>query len=272
MSDQPVAIVTGAAAGIGAATASALADKGFVVVGTSRNAATVTPAAGVTMVDLDVASDESVARVVDGVIAEHGRIDVLVNNAGIGSAGAAEESSIEQARHIFDVNVFGTIRMINAVLPQLRRQGTGRVINVSSVLGLMPAPYMALYAATKHALEGYSESLDHEVREHGVRVLLVEPFYTRTAFETNAVNPDRPLDLYEDRRTAARRIAANGIENGDAPAVVAAAIVTAATTHRPRLRNPAGPSARQVSLLRRYVPAAAFDHQIRRLNRLPAAR
>jgi short-subunit dehydrogenase len=155
MSTHPVALVTGASSGIGAATAAALVDKGFVVVGTSRNASKVAPVEGVTMVDLDVPSDVAVTTVVKRLVADHGRIDVLVNKAGIGAAGAAEESSIGQAQHLFDVNVFGTMRMINAVLPHMRRRGAGRIVNVSSVLGLLPAPYMALYSATKHALEGY---------------------------------------------------------------------------------------------------------------------
>ena len=130
---------------------------------------------GVVFLPLDVTDDESVAGAVREVLDRSGRIDVLVNNAGVGVSGAAEESSIEQARALFDTNLFGSIRMTRAVLPHMREQGSGRIINVSSVLGFMPAPFMALYAATKHAIEGYSESLDHEVREHGVRVLLVEP-------------------------------------------------------------------------------------------------
>lgn len=270
MSTHLVALVTGASSGIGAATAAALVEKGFVVVGTSRNASKVTPVEGVTMVDLDVASDVAVTTVVEGLVADHGRIDVLVNNAGIGSAGAAEESSIGQAQHIFDVNVFGAMRMMNAVLPHMRRQGAGRIVNVSSVLGLVPAPYMALYSATKHALEGYCESVDHEVREHGVRVMLVEPAYTRTGFKANAVTPDQPLDLYDVRRASFNQPAAIAVESGDDPSVVAEAIVDAATTSRPRLRYPAGSVARQVTLLRRFAPAAAFDKQIRKLNKLPA--
>jgi short-subunit dehydrogenase len=270
MNTHPVALVTGASSGIGAATAAALVKKGFVVVGTSRNASKAAPVEGVTMIDLDIASDAAVTTAVEGLVADHGRIDVLVNNAGIGSAGAAEESSIGQAQHLFDVNVFGAMRMTNAVLPHMRRQGAGRIITVSSVLGLVPAPYMALYSATKHALEGYCESVDHEVREHGVRVLLVEPAYTRTAFEANTMTPDQPLDLCHARRASANDLAASAIESGDDPSVVAKVIVDAATTTRPRLRYPAGSVARQVTLLRRLAPAAAFDKQIRKLNKLPA--
>src|SRR3954447_8478295 len=183
----PVALVTGASAGIGEAAAHALVGAGFTVYGTSRKAAAGEQRDGVVLLPLDVTDDGSVAGVVREVLERSGRIDVLVNNAGRGIAGAAEESSIEQARALFDTNVFGSIRMIRAVLPQMREQGSGRIINVSSVLGFLPAPFGALYAATKHAIEGYSESLDHEVREHGVRVLLVEPAYTRTSFDANSI-------------------------------------------------------------------------------------
>src|SRR5271169_6963479 len=193
---RPVALVTGATSGIGKAAALALADAGFEVIGTGRNTARITPRGGVTYLDLDVSSDESVAAVVQQVIERFGRLDVLVNNAGIGSAGAAEENSVVQAQGVFDVNVFGLIRMTRAVLPHMRAQGSGRIINISSVLGFIPAPYMAVYAASKHAVEGYSESLDHEVREHGVRVLLVQPAVTSIPFDTNLVQADTPLSAY----------------------------------------------------------------------------
>src|SRR4029079_12268277 len=119
------------------------------------------------------------------VLAKAGRIDLLVNNAGVGLPGGAEESSIAQAQTLFDVNVFGVLRVTNPVLPTMRRQGKGRIINLSSLLGLIPSPYNALYASTKHAIEGYSESLNHELRTFGIRVALVEPGFTRTAFEEN---------------------------------------------------------------------------------------
>src|SRR5437764_9797874 len=182
-----VALVTGASSGIGEAAAHQLLDAGFTVYGTSRKAVAGEQRDGVVFLPLDVTDDQSVAGTVREVLDRSGRIDVLVNNAGVGTAGAAEESSIDQARALFETNLFGSIRMTRAVLPHMREQSGGRIINVSSVLGFMPAPFMALYAATKHAIEGYSESLDHEVREYGVRVLLVEPAYTRTSFDTNAV-------------------------------------------------------------------------------------
>jgi NAD(P)-dependent dehydrogenase (short-subunit alcohol dehydrogenase family) len=268
--NRPVALVTGASSGIGKAAALALVDAGFEVVGTSRRASGDARRDGVTFLDLDVASDASVARAVDRVIEKFGRIDVLVNNAGIGSAGAGEERSLAQDQQLFDINVFGLIRMTKAVLPHMRAQGRGRIINISSVLGFVPAPYMAAYAASKHAVEGYSESVDHEVRQHGVRVLLVEPAQTRTAFEANSPKPATPLPVYEQQRQVFERVMSAAMNDGDDPATVAKAIVAAATAPKPKLRYPAGPTAGRVSTLRRLVPSRAFDRQIRKLNQLPA--
>src|SRR5213076_3262463 len=191
-----VALVTGASSGIGEAAARELVGAGFTVYGTSRKAAAGEERDGVVFLPLDVTDDDSVAGAVREVLDRSGRVDVLVNNAGLGIAGAAEESSIEQARALFDTNLFGSIRMTRAVLPQMREQGSGRIINVSSIVGLIPVPYMALYASSKHALEGYSESVDHEVREHGVRVLLVEPGFTKTSFDANLTAADTPLPFY----------------------------------------------------------------------------
>lgn len=181
--NRGVALVTGASSGIGYSTAQALRKAGYQVYGTSRRAAAKGPD-GVVMLSCDVTDEASVAKSIEGVLAEAGRIDLLVNNAGVGLFGAAEESSLEQAQALFNVNVFGIVRVTNAVLPIMRSQGKGRIVNVSSVLGFIPAPFSALYASTKHAVEGYSQSLDHELRTLGIRVTLVEPAYTRTAFWT----------------------------------------------------------------------------------------
>jgi NAD(P)-dependent dehydrogenase (short-subunit alcohol dehydrogenase family) len=267
---KPVALVTGASSGIGKAASLALAEAGFEVVGTSRKATGVTQHDGVTFLELDVTSDESVSAVVRRIIERFGRLDVVVNNAGTGAAGAAEENSVAQDQRLFDINFFGLIRMTKAVLPHMRAQSSGRIINISSVLGLVPAPYFASYAATKHAIEGYSESVDHEVRELGVRVLLVEPGYTRTGLVANVMQPDAPLPVYAEQRHVLDGLIAREIAEGDDPATVAKSIVAAATDAKPKLRYTAGSTARRISILRRFVPAWAFDRQIRKLNRLPA--
>jgi NAD(P)-dependent dehydrogenase (short-subunit alcohol dehydrogenase family) len=253
---NPVALVTGASTGIGKATALALVKAGFEVIGTSRNTIGVAPCDGVMFLDLQVASDESVTTAVRRVIQRFGRLDVLVNNAGV------------QDQDVFDINVFGLIRMTKAVLPQMRAQGSGRIINISSVVGFIPMPYMAIYAASKHAVEGYSESLDHEVREHGVRVLLIEPGWTKTGLDVNSVKPDSPLRIYAEQRHIAEKLIAQAVNDGDHPATIAKAIVAAATDKNPKLRYTAGSRAARVSTLRRLVPAKAFDKQIRKLNQL----
>ena len=186
---RTIALVTGASSGIGAATAERLAKAGYKVYGTSRRKASGGERS-FQMMTLDVTSDESVEAAVGEVMRLEGRIDLLVNNAGFSIAPAgAEESSIEQAQSIFDTNFFGIVRMTRAVVPHMRRQGGGRIINIGSVFGFLPMPYMALYAATKHAIEGYSESLDHELRTKGIRVSVIEPANTNTQFDANCSNP-----------------------------------------------------------------------------------
>ncbi|WP_315831581.1 oxidoreductase [Bradyrhizobium prioriisuperbiae] len=264
-----VALVTGASTGIGHATATTLQNAGFRVFGTSRRAA-AERSDGVTMLSCDVTDGASVAKLVDEVLAKAGRIDLLVNNAGIGLFGGAEESSIAQAQALFDVNVFGVLRVTNAVLPAMRRQGKGRIVNLSSAQGFIPAPYFALYASTKHAVEGYSESLDHELRPFGIRVVLVEPAYTRTSFEENLVRPDQLLDIYGSARAGMAVAVRKAMEKGDSPEVVAKTVLAAATDRVPKRRYAAGKLARQVSLLRRFVPASAFDKSLRKQLGLPA--
>jgi NAD(P)-dependent dehydrogenase (short-subunit alcohol dehydrogenase family) len=267
---RKVALVTGASSGIGKAAAAALVEAGFEVVGTSRNSARVKPAAGITFIDLDVTSDESVAGAVKQVLDRFGKIDVLVNNAGIGSSGAAEESSVIQDRRVFDINVFGVMRMTKAVLPHMRARKAGRIVNISSIVGFIPQPYMAAYSASKHAIEGYTESIDHELREHGIRVLLVQPAWTNTDFDLNNLEADRPLEAYAKQRRIFTDYMVGAVKDGDSPSVVAAAVVAAAEDPKPRLRYTAGSRVRQVSMLRRYVPSSAFDSQIRKLNHLPS--
>ena len=167
-SNTPIALVTGASSGIGEATAKRLEQAGYKVYGTSRRGATAAQGT-IRMLALDVTDDTSVAAAVSELIRLEGRIDLLVNNAGIGIAPAgAEESSIEQAQALFDTNFFGLVRMTRAVVPHMRRQGSGRIINIGSILGVVPMPYIALYAASKHAVEGYSEALDHELQQAGL--------------------------------------------------------------------------------------------------------
>lgn len=260
---QGVALVTGASSGIGSATAKVLQIAGYRVFGTSRRAVPKRTD-GVTMLTCDVTDETSVAKLVDDVVAIAGRIDLLVNNAGVGVIGGAEESSIAQSQALFDVNVFGVMRVTKAVLPVMRRQASGRIINISSVLGLIPSPYNAIYSSSKHAIEGYSESLDHELRTLGIRVVLVEPGYTNTAFEENKSKPDQPLAIYDAVRKHTEQLMMKSVRDGDSPEIVAETVLKAASARQPNRRYPAGKLARQVRLLRRFVPESAFDKSLRK--------
>jgi len=264
------ALVTGASSGIGEATAQRLVMAGYKVYGTSRRAAKASQRS-FELLPLDVTSDESVAATVGEVLRAEGRIDLLVNNAGFGIApAAAEESSIEQARSIFETNFFGIVRMTRAVVPHMRRQRAGRVINIGSVLGFLPMPYAALYAATKHAVEGYSESLDHELRTWGVRVSVIEPAYTKTGFDANFLEADSKLDEYHEVRASLRKTLTEVMAAADDPGVVADVVLEAASAARPKLRYTAGVRAGRLRLLRRFAPAGLIDTGIRKDLRLDA--
>jgi NAD(P)-dependent dehydrogenase (short-subunit alcohol dehydrogenase family) len=263
-----IALITGTSSGIGEATAERLPAAGYTVYGTSRRGAQPGKRAFETL-PLDVTSDDSVEAVVSEVVRRSGRIDLLVNNAGfsVGLAGD-EESSIAQAQAIFETNFFGTVRMTRAVVPHMRRQGAGRIINIGSALGFVPMPYMAVYSASKHAIEGYSESLDHELRTRGVRVVVVEPGVTRTQFEANLLEPDAKLDEYHEARAALTKRWQEVMAAGDPPSAVADVVLKAANAARPRLRYPVGRVA-TFQLLRRLTPGLV-DTAIRKELRLDA--
>jgi NAD(P)-dependent dehydrogenase (short-subunit alcohol dehydrogenase family) len=266
-----VALVTGASSGIGEATAERLAKAGYKVYGTSRRGAQAGKRS-FEMLPLDVTSDESVEAAVSDVMRRDGRIDLLVNNAGFGVAPAgAEESSIDQARSIFETNFFGLIRMTRAVVPHMRRQGSGRIINIGSVLGFLPMPYGALYAATKHAVEGYSESLDHELRTRGIRVSVIEPAYTKTPFDANFMEPDAKLDVYREARAHVSKRVNEVMTTAEEPGAVAETVLKAASAAHPKVRYAAGKLANRLRLLRRFAPAGLVDAGIRKDLRLDAA-
>ncbi len=188
---------------------------------------------------------------------------MLVNNAGMTLIGAVEETTTSEAAALFDTNVFGLLRTAQAVLPHMRSQGHGRIVNVSSVLGFLPAPYMGLYSASKHAVEGLSETLDHEVRQFGIRVTLVEPSYTKTNLETSSPKAQSKIADYDRERDLVSRAIANNVNGAPEPAAVADTIVEAALGTWRMRRTPAG-QASLLSKLRRFLPSGPVDASLRK--------
>jgi NAD(P)-dependent dehydrogenase (short-subunit alcohol dehydrogenase family) len=257
-----VVLITGASSGIGRATAELLAARGHRVFGGVRAVATTRPLVGVELVSLDVRDDASAKACVEEMRSRAGRIDVLINNAGVNLVGAVEETTISQAQALFDTNVIGALRMIQAVLPGMRRQGTGLIVNISSILGFMPAPFMGVYASTKHAIEGLSESLDHEVRGFGIRVVLIEPHYTRTNLDASAAQAEGRIDAYAPQRQRTAAVITNSTRTAPEPKLVAGEVLRSIEGPY-RMRRPVG-QAVLLSWLRKLLPVRLFEPSLRK--------
>jgi NADP-dependent 3-hydroxy acid dehydrogenase YdfG len=261
MNDAPrIALVTGATTGFGALTAGELVRRGLRVFGTSRRA--LPDRAGVEMIVLDVDDDVSVERCIAEIERRAGGIDVLVNNAGRAMVGASEETTAEEARALFETNVFGVMRVTNRVLPGMRSRRRGTIVNVGSVSGFIGVPFHGVYAASKHALAGYSEALRLEVEAHAVRVVLVEPSAHRTGIQM--IRARQPLAIYDARRELVEQIIRGQIDRGPDPGNVARAIVRAALAHRPPFRVRVGGRAVFGNVARRLLPLRVFEWLLRR--------
>lgn len=263
MTNSQIVLVTGVSSGIGRAAAEQFAQRGCEVFGTVRHLSKAAPIRGVTLLEMDVRDAASVQRAVAAVLSRAGRIDVLVNNAGTNLLGAVEETSVSEAQALFDTNLLGILRTAQAVLPSMRERQAGRIVNVSSVLGFLPAPYMGWYAASKHAVEGLSETLDHEVRQFGVRVTLVAPSYTRTSLDANSPQASAPLAAYDREREIVTTAVSGHIGEAPPPDRVAATIVAAALG-RWRMRHTPPGHAALLSKLRRFMPAGPVDASLRK--------
>jgi len=263
---EKVALVTGASSGIGQAAAIELKKQGFTVYAGARRVERmeVLRTQGIMVLSLDVTDETSVREAVALIEQDAGRLDVLVNNAGYGSYGSVEEVPLEEGRRQFDVNVFGVMRLTQLVIPLMRRQGAGRIINVTSMGGKISTPFGAWYHGTKFALEGMSDALRVELKPFGIDVVVIEPGAIRT--EWGGIAAEHLLETSGQGvyATAARKFAAtltSGMAHTRAsdPSVIAAPILAAATARRPKARYVAGFGARPILVLRRILPDRAFD-------------
>lgn len=234
-----VALVTGASTGIGRQTAALLARHGYRVFGTSRNP-TGDTLDGFELLPLDVTDETSVKACAAAVIERAGRLDVLVNNAGVDMFGGVEETSVDEAKWLFETNFFGVMRVTQAVLPQMRRQRGGVIINMSSLAGMGGGPFQGIYAASKNALEGYTESLLYEVQPFGIRVALVEPGFFRSEIGSRMRRPAHPISDYDAARRRVYAAWERLYTSSPDPAPVAQIILAIADGRSKRLRHPVG--------------------------------
>lgn len=224
---------------------------------------------GVEMVALDVRSDDSVAACVKTVLEHAGHLDVVVNNAGYELGGALEELSMEEVQAQFETNFFGVVRMVKAVLPAMRRQKRGQIVNISSLSGLAPIPFLGMYSASKFALEGYTEALRHEVKPFNIHVSLVEAGFLKTPLRDKRQLSAERVGDYDSWRRRALDAIREYEEKGPGPELVANTVIRIVESSRPRLRYAVGRQARLISTLRRFLPEAAFEQGTRRTFHLP---
>ncbi|MBD2245836.1 SDR family NAD(P)-dependent oxidoreductase [Nostoc sp. FACHB-888] len=267
MTNKKVVLVTGASSGFGQLTAQKLAQEGYLVFGTSRKEH---PASvNVEMLMLDVTSESSVQSCIKQLLTRTNRIDLLINNAGQIHASMLEETSLEQAKEIFETNFWGVVRLTNAVLPVMRQQRSGHIINMSSVAGLIGAPGQGFYSASKFALEGYSEALSVELDPFNIKVSLIEPGYFKTNFNHAMLSPTLNYADYDNVRDVIRLSVNQAIAQGDDREKVAQTIVFAARSRFPRLRYRVGNEAQWLPRLKAILPDKLFRFGARKRLNLP---
>jgi NAD(P)-dependent dehydrogenase (short-subunit alcohol dehydrogenase family) len=268
MSDQKVVLITGASSGVGQSTARLLSQKGCKVFGTGRNPAGADAIPTVQMLALDVQSADSVAECVNAVANAAGRIDILVNNAAYELAGALEETSIGEAKAQFETNFFGVVRMVRAVLPSMRQQKQGQIINVSSLSGLSSIPFMGIYSASKFALEGYTEALRLEVNPFNIHVSLAEAGFLKTPMMNKRQVSTAQLDEYDPWRQRAFNAIREHEQKAPGPELVSQAILNIIGSKTPRLRYVIGSQAKLATRLRRFLPEGTYERGVRSTFRL----
>lgn len=258
MTNTHVVLITGAGWGIGQATAELLSSHGYRVFGTSRDPKRHGRRA-YPLLEMNVHSDESVSNCIERILAQTGHIDVLINNAGTGIAGAAEETQLAEARTVFETNFFGMVRVTNAVLPIMRKRRSGKIITMSSAGGFVGFPFRALYVASKFALEGYHESLRYEVRPFGISVSLVEPGAVRTPIADAVPQVSHEIAAYAPLRGRLTEAFNTSMRQGMPPLRVARVIRRIIEQDSPRLRYTIGAQAALLVLLRRVMPQRGFE-------------
>jgi NAD(P)-dependent dehydrogenase (short-subunit alcohol dehydrogenase family) len=251
MNDQKVAVITGSSSGIGLESALMLARNGYNTYATMRSpekdtsikVAVQNEGIPIRVVQLDVTDDNSMKNAIDHIISEAGRIDVLINNAGYGLGGALEDLSMEEIKSQYETNLFGQIRVIHAIIPTMRKQRSGRILNISSGNGIFGFPGISAYVSTKFAIEGLSESIAYELEPFGIKVILIEPGFVLTNFRNSMMIAKKAQDPASPYSAMMQEIMANVsrlAKNASSTELVANIILDAASNPSPRLRYLAG--------------------------------
>ena len=264
---KKVALITGASSGIGLDTALQLLKLGYIVYGAARRTELMKQIEeeGGHCVFLDLTDDSSIAKCVETVIQNEGQIDVLVNNAGYATGGALEENSIEDAKRQFDVNVFGLIRITQLCLPLMRKQHSGRIINISSMAGLFSSPFLGWYHAAKYSVEALSDSLRNEIKTFNIKVCIVEPGLIKTNWGIiagNAIQKTSGTGPYSDSANLYANFYKkhyNEHANISDPSVISKAIIKAITAKRPKVRYRTGKYSHRFVMLKRILTDRVFD-------------
>ncbi len=267
-------LITGCSTGIGRATAEKLAASGWRVYASARRLESICDleAKGCRTVALDVCSEESMRQAVEQIEAAEGAVGVLINNAGYGQEGVFEEVPMEEIRRQFETNVFGLVRLTQLVLPKMRQQGWGKVVNLSSVGGKLTFPGGGFYHATKHAVEALSDALRYELRPFGIQVVVIEPGPIKTAFGDTAIHSIQAAERAGSAYAAFNTILAKKVREAyegpmaalaAGPEAVAAVIEKAITTPSPKTRYPVTGAAHFILALRRWLPDSLFDAFLR---------
>ncbi|GJM15840.1 MAG: short-chain dehydrogenase/reductase [Thermodesulfobacteriota bacterium] len=250
--DSKIVLITGASSGFGFETANYLSDLGYKVYGTSRTKPK--NSISFTHKTLDITSEHSVDTCIESIISKEGKIDVLINNAGFILSGSVEETEIAEAKSVMETNFFGAVRMVNAVLPIMREQKSGRIINISSSAGVLAIPNLGFYSASKFALEGYSETLRLEASRFNIQVSLVEPAIFKTNIGRSKLMVKNKIKEYDSMRRSVKMALKRGYDNGGDPKRIAKLMANILKEKQPKLRYRIGPNSLLVSLLKKFMP------------------
>jgi NAD(P)-dependent dehydrogenase (short-subunit alcohol dehydrogenase family) len=259
-------LVTGASSGFGLLVATELHKRGHQVIGTSRNPEKYASRLPFKLIALDLDSEKSINTFAERVFSEVSRLDVLINNAGFLVSGIAEETSVELGRQQLETNFWGTIKVTNAILPHFRKQKSGKIITVGSIVGLVSFPNGAYYAASKHALEGYFKSLRYELKEFNISVAMIQPTAFKTSILDNSSSATRKIDDYNQLRSKIESFTNNLVAQAGDPSIVAGKVVKVVETDNPKFRNIVGKGTSTLIHLQHFAYGLLEKNVLKQLN------